>query len=261
MGADASQFADKTIILTNDHGKNLQCGGSTFGHSPNEAGWEHWRLEVADRDGSGRPTSYYVSCPAHDIRLSASDNKTDVSVSKNRAGWEKFRLEASGDRFFIISAHGTQIGQDGEGRLYQTPNRAGWEMWRIRLHGLPTLPYSPSGKHYLTNVGHGKQLSFSDNGSLSLSPNKAAWEQVAIEVAGDKVIFRGHHGHQLQVDDVKVKTSPNKAGWEQFTLRPAGAAGQYFVVAHTGKHVGCDGSNMYVNDNTGSWETWALTPA
>jgi hypothetical protein len=263
MGADASQFVDRTVIITNAHGKHVQANGASFSHSTNEAGWEQWKIEAADRSGDGKVTHVYLHNAAHDIRLSASDNKHDVGVSKNRAGWEKWQLEAVGDKWLIKSAHGTQLSQNDSGALSQSANKAGWEQFSIRIHGAPVIPHSPSGKFYLTNAGHGKQISFNDNHTLGFSPNKAGWEQVRLEEVSGKVVIGGPHGRNFSIDGERVQLSPNKAGWEHFTIQPvAGDASKYYLVAHTGNHLGHNGSEFYCNNkNTGSWEQWTLTAA
>lgn len=255
MGADASQFAGRTVVITNDHGKHLQATGAAFGHSDNTAAWEQWVLEPA---AAGL---FYLHNASHDVRMSASDDRKTLNVSKNRAGWEQFSLEAVGDKWLIKTCHGTQLSQSPDGSLHQSPNRAGWELFRINIHGAPSLPHSPSGRFYLTNVGHNHQISFSDNHTLSLNGNKAGWEQVRLEEAGGKAIIAGCHGRNLQVDGERVATSPNKGGWEQFTLTPTGT-GSYYLVAHTGNHLGYDGRELYCkNKNTGSWEHWVFTAA
>jgi hypothetical protein len=261
MGADASHLVGKTVLLRNDHGKYLQYDGHRFNHSTNTAAWEQWQLEAADRDGD-RVTSVYIHNAAHDIRISASDNKRDLSGSKNRAGWEKWQLVAAGDRWYIKSAHGTYLNQGSDGNFLQSRSTGGSELFAITIFGAPSLPHSPSGRFYLTNVGHNTQVSFGGDHNLSLSPNKAGWEQVRLEEAGGKAIIAGCHGRNLQVDGERVQTSPNKGGWEQFTLTPTGSGSSYYVVAHTGNHLGYDGRELYCrNKNTGSWEQWVFTAA
>lgn len=256
MGADASAFSGRTVLITNDHGKHLQATGSGFSHHENTGGWEQWVLEPA---GAGL---FYLHNAAHDIRLSASSDRKTLGVSKNRAAWEQFSLEAVGDKWLIKTHHGTQLSQGPDGAVHQSPNRAGWELFRINIFGAPSLPHSPSGRFYLTNVGHNHQLSFHDNHSVGLCGNKAGWEQVRLEEAGGKAIIVGAHGRNLQVDGERVATSPNKAGWEQFTLTPTGSGSSYYLVAHTGNHVGYDGRELYCkNKNTGSWEQWIFTAA
>jgi len=243
MGADASHFVDKTVTLRNDHGRYLSYNGRSYTGSPNQAEWEQWKIEEAGRDG-GRVTHVYLHNAAHNIRLSASDNKRDLTGSPNRAGWEKWSLEAAGDRWYLKSAHGTYLNQGSDGNTLQSKNRGGSELFAIHVLGAPSIPHSPSGKYYLTNVGHSKQLTFSDNHTVALSPNKAGWEQVRLETHGGKLVVCGAHGRQLQVDGERVSTSPNKSGWEQFTLEPTSHAGQYYLVAHTGRTVSSNGSTI-----------------
>jgi len=267
MGADASQFVGRVVTMQNDHGKYLQYTGSDFNHSTNQAAWEQWTIEAAQTSSDRKVTHVYLNNAAHDVRLSASDNKKSLTGSKNRAGWEKWQLESAGDRFYLKSAHGTYLNQGSDGRALQSNNKGGSELWRLTAVGGPPpaaapapAPSAPTGRFYLTN-GHSQQMQFSDTHVLGVSANRAAWEVITLESKDGKTVLCGAHGRNLQVDGTTVTVSANKSGWEQFTLNPAGG-GKWYIVAHTGNHLGHDGRAFYCNNrNTGGWEQWTLTPA
>jgi len=281
MGADASQYVGRTVVLRNDHGKHLQYSGSAFAASPNQGGWEQWTLEKAAASADGKVTHVYLNCAAHDIRLSASDNRKALTASKNRSAWEQWQLISAGSAFYLQSHHGTYLNQGSDGNLLQSNNKGGSELWIISLVGgtpapapaathhhhtpapaPPPAPTTPTGRFYLTD-GHSRQLSCSDNGTLSGSSNKAGWEVWTVsDAGGGKVVIGSCHGTNLQVADTGVVgTSRNRGGWEQFNLTAAGG-GKYYIVGHTGNHVGNSGSAYYCsNRNTGGWEQWTLTPA
>lgn len=130
------QYAGLTIQLRNAHGRHLQLddkGGIT--HSPNDGGWELMTL-LDQKDGT-----VYIHCPATDHVVGANDNKQLVIGTKSRGGWEKWRLEPAGNgKLLLVSAHGTQLSCDDNGRVYQSPNKAGWEQWDVVVKS-GTSPY------------------------------------------------------------------------------------------------------------------------
>jgi hypothetical protein len=298
MGADASQFIGRQVTLQNDHHKYLSTNGTTFTGSPNQAAWEQWTLEAAVTSSDRKVTHVYLHNAAHDVRLSASDNKKNLTASKNRAAWEQWQLESAGDRFYLRSHHGTYLNQGSDGNTLQSNNKGGSELFRIAVVGggpattthspaahaaahvhvhhhhhaapapapaapapAPAASGGPTGRFYLTN-GHGKQLGAKPDGTFKFTTNKADWERFTITSEGSKVVISTHHGSNLQMDGEKFGVSKNRGGWEQWTLTPAGG-GKYYIVAHTGKHLGAKGDDSIYcsNSNTGGWEQWTLSPA
>jgi len=123
------KFLGQPLHIRDHHKQHMQTSGPALGHSPNKLAWETWVLEDA---GAGQ---FYLSCPAHDMRICASDDKKTLNTTKNRAGWEKFTMREAGGKVIFGTAHGTFLSISDGGSVYQSPNQSAWEQFELEIVG------------------------------------------------------------------------------------------------------------------------------
>jgi hypothetical protein len=118
-------------------------------------------------------------------------------------------------KFFLTSAHKTQISAHNNGALMQSPNRAGWEVLIISDVG--------NGRVTITTA-HNTQLSCSDYGAVSCSPNRGHHESWSVVPSGNgKWYVIAHTGNHLGMDSngTIYCSNRNTGPWEQWDLSTA----------------------------------------
>ena len=129
----SSQFAHgwQLFLKSATFGTHLQSNGTSVGAHANSGAWEQWVAEPAG--ASAAPGAVFISNTAHNVRLSASDDKKTLRVTPNRDAWEMFRIvEAPGapGKYCIATHHGTYLSCE-QTAVRQSPNQSGWEQWEI----------------------------------------------------------------------------------------------------------------------------------
>jgi hypothetical protein len=131
----AEKFYGAVIEFTDAHGALLSSegGGASFNHTKTPGPNTSWVLEPA-----GPPGKFFISCPATDTRICASDNKSLVTPTKNRSGWEIFSLNettVAPTVYTISTPHGGFLALSPQGLLYQNGTVGGWEYFHVKFQG------------------------------------------------------------------------------------------------------------------------------
>jgi Interferon-induced 6-16 family len=220
----------------------------------NSDGWEVFRFtDVGDEHGS-----VIISSWTHFPKCVCSSPQGDVWVGDNPGGtWEQWILEISknGDGVLIRSKmHGKYLTRTDSDKLLTTSYVNKMSIW--------TFDSAHKNMFYLYNSAHKKFVVNTENNFLtdSESCNGATKWKIVPSDCTNEVALRNIVSHQwLSIADNGDVVSKQEKQW--WTIKTSSHGGIILTSQFNGsKNLGYDGSEYYLCDHEGTWETWELRP-